>query len=159
MSQPDDSSMLSAAQERALASVLDEIIPRSEDGALPGAGELGLTAHLADVVAESPFMREPLVQGLADLDTLAQSRASTVFADLAAPDRLEVLNELVLKEPGFLPGLIFHTYTAYYRNPRVIEALGLEARPPYPKGYPLERGDLTLLDPVRKRPKSYRSPP
>jgi len=38
----------------------------------------------------------------------------------------------------------------------VVEAIGLESRPPYPKGYPLELGDLGLLDPVRNRPRFYR---
>jgi hypothetical protein len=45
---------------------------------------------------------------------------------------------------------------AYYQAPRVVEALGLEARPPHPKGYEVELGDLTLLDEVRRRGKLYR---
>ena len=41
MSDDTSGSGFSSEQERALAGVLDEIIPPSRDGALPGAGELG----------------------------------------------------------------------------------------------------------------------
>ena len=37
----------------------------------------------------------------------------------------------------------------YYRDDRVMVSLGLEARPPFPKGHVLEQGDWSLLDPVR----------
>jgi hypothetical protein len=32
-------------------------------------------------------------------------------------------------------------------------------RAPFPKGFELEAGDLSLLDPVRARPKVYRDVP
>ena len=44
----------------------------------------------------------------------------------------------------------------YYRDDRVLLALGLEARAPFPKGYTLEQGDWSLLDAVRKRPPLWR---
>jgi hypothetical protein len=40
---------------------------------------------------------------------------------------------------------------AYYRDPRVMRSLGMEARPPYPLGFDVEQGDFGLLDPVRAR--------
>jgi hypothetical protein len=45
---------------------------------------------------------------------------------------------------------------AYYRDDRVLVALGLEARAPFPKGYVVEQGDWSLLDAVRKRPALWR---
>jgi hypothetical protein len=39
----------------------------------------------------------------------------------------------------------------YYRDDRVVRSLGLERRPPYPKGHVLEDGDWSLLDLVRAR--------
>ena len=39
----------------------------------------------------------------------------------------------------------------YYRDDRVLRSLGLELRPPFPKGYELEQGDWSLLDPVKAR--------
>ena len=46
--------------------------------------------------------------------------------------------------------------SAYYRDDRVLLALGLEARAPFPKGHALEQGDWSLLDAVRKRAPFWR---
>ena len=46
----------------------------------------------------------------------------------------------------------------YYRDDRVVRSLGLEARPPYPKGHVLKEGDWSLLDPVRARTPMWRRP-
>jgi hypothetical protein len=35
-------------------------------------------------------------------------------------------------------------------------ALGIEARPPFPKGNEVTSGDLSLLNPVRERKQIYR---
>ncbi|HUI24603.1 MAG TPA: hypothetical protein VL403_00860, partial [Candidatus Kryptonia bacterium] len=48
------------------------------------------------------------------------------------------------------------TCAGYCQHARVVEALGLEARPPHPQGYQMEPNDLTLLDDVRRCPKRYR---
>jgi hypothetical protein len=45
----------------------------------------------------------------------------------------------------------------YYRDDRVMVSLGLEARPPFPKGHVLEQGDWSLLDSVRARKPFWRS--
>ena len=37
-----------------------------------------------------------------------------------------------------------------------MRSLGMEPRPAFPKGFEVERGDWSLLDPVRARPKLYR---
>jgi hypothetical protein len=47
----------------------------------------------------------------------------------------------------------------YYRDDRVVRSLGLEPRPPFPKGHTLEQGDWSLLDVVRTRPKLWRDAP
>jgi hypothetical protein len=44
----------------------------------------------------------------------------------------------------------------YYRDDRVVRSLGLEPRPPYPKGHELEQGDWSLLDAVRGRQRMWR---
>ena len=44
----------------------------------------------------------------------------------------------------------------YYRDDRVVRSLGLEPRPPYPKGHVLEQGDWSLLGTVRGRPRMWR---
>ena len=44
----------------------------------------------------------------------------------------------------------------YYRDDRVLSALGLEPRAPFPKGHALPSGDWSLLDVVRQRPRMWR---
>jgi hypothetical protein len=44
----------------------------------------------------------------------------------------------------------------YYRDNRVFRALGIELRPPYPKGRQLEQDDWSRLDAVRNRPRMWR---
>ena len=158
MSENARDSVFSRDQETALSGVLDEIIPPSDDGSLPGAGELGLVRYIEQAVRRTPELEPVIARGLAALDVLASRRDSRDFAALSKPDKVEVMNELAATEQAFLPGLIFHTYVGYYLNDRVIEALGREPRPPHPKGYDMEASDLTLLDDVRRRPKLYREP-
>ena len=147
---------LSPDERRTLTSVLDEIIPPSPDGSLPGAGELGLADHVEGVLERTPELRPVLARGLAALDELARGRGAKNFAALPREQRVEALQGLAATQPQCLPTLVFHTYTGYYQAGRVLEALGLEARPPHPRGYVVEAGDPSLLDPVRRRAKMYR---
>ena len=140
-----------ADEKRTLASVLDELIPPSDDGRFPGAGQLGLASYVDQVLRTTPDLRSMITQGLSDLDNLARNRNASDFTALAREDKVRLLNE-----QAFVLPLTFHAYAGYYQNARVLEALGLEARPPHPKGYEMEPNDLTLLDPVRRRPKQYR---
>ena len=140
---------LTSAQRATLSAVLDEIIPPSQGGRLPGAGALGLAGGVERFLQRTPGA----VAGLArTLDALAAERLAT----LAAAERTLALHDFEAKHPGFVPSLIAPTYVSYYQEPRVLEALGLEPRPPHPKGHVLEPGDLTLLDAVRRRGRIYR---
>ncbi len=149
-----DTRPLSAAQRSALAAVLDAVIPPSADGRLPGAGELGLAPVIEEKLGA---MVAFTARGLDALDALARERGAAALAALADAERTEVLDAHAAADPGFLPGLVFQIYSAYYQHPRVLEGLGLEPRPPHPKGYALEQPDLeALLAPVRARAKLYR---
>ena len=66
------------------------------------------------------------------------------------------MNEVEANQPGFVGCLTFHAYSGYYQNLRVVAAIGLPPRPPYPEGYPLEPLDPDLLEAVRGRGKLYR---
>jgi hypothetical protein len=143
----------STRQRRALESLLDEIIPRSGDGRLPGAGEAGLVDYIDRNAAG---LRPAIERALSRLGELAGERGARDFAALSREDRLEVLNRVATDQPDLLPGLILHTYIGYYQSDRVLAGLGLEPRPPYPAGYEMEPGDLSLLDGVRRRSKLYR---
>ncbi len=150
---------LSDEQEHALSPLLDEVIPPSEDGRLPGAGQLGVARYVSQALRSTPDMEPVIVRGLAALERLAGQRSPRGFAALAQDERLAVLGEVLADEPMFLGMLMFHTYVGYYQEPRVAAVLGLAARPPHPAGYPVAPSDLvTLLEPVRRRGKLYREP-
>ena len=143
-------------EQRALRAVLDQIIPPSADTQMPGAGEIGLVAYIEQALHKSPDLRPTIAAGLAAADGLAADRGARDFATLAEAQRSGVLEELATAHPGFLPSLIFHTYVGYYQHPQIAAALGIEAHPPFPAGFPMEQGDLSLLDVVKKRPKMFR---
>jgi len=159
MSESSQPPRLPPGQARALVAVLDALVPPSADGRLPGAGELGVLGRIEDAMHSTPELADAIRAGLAGLDALARGRAAEGFAGLVASEREALLRELAEQQPGFLSGLLFHTLAAYYQHPRVLAGLGLEPRPPFPKGYEMEPGDLDgLLAPVRLRAPLYRSP-
>ena len=141
-------------QRATLVAMLDALVPRSGDGRLPGAGELGLAAGIEEQLGA---MCAFTARGLDALEALARDRGARDFSALPVEQRAEVMTAHAAADPGFLPGLVFQVYSAYYQHPRVLAGLGLEPRPPHPKGYALEQPDLdTLLAPVRARAKQYR---
>jgi hypothetical protein len=156
MSDADATPAFSDDERRALACVLDLLIPRSGDGRLPAAGELGIAAHIERVVRHDLGLRMTLAEGVAALDALAQRHGAAGFAALAGADQLAALKQQAAAQPALLPGLIFHTYAGYYQAGQVLEGLGLEPRPPFPAGHVLEPFDATLLEPARRRGKLYR---
>ena len=152
----DDTSGFSADEERMLAALLDAVIPESRDGRLPAAGTLDLTGHIARSVERTPMLRPVIAYGLSTLADLARKRNPEGWAALSKDERTAVLAEFTAADHFFLPAFLFLAYSGYYTDRRVVEGLGLEARPPHPRGYELEAGDLSLLDPVRRRGKMYR---
>jgi len=150
---------LDAATRQRLAHLLDAIVPPAPDRGLPGAGELGVADYVAQVVSDSPELGPALLAGLDAADAAARERGADDFASLPPSDRSDVLQSLDTTAPGVVPVLLFHGYTAYYQNGRVMEAFGLEPRPPHPKGYTLESGDCSdLLERVQARGTLYREP-
>lgn len=153
MSEDPKSKGLSAPQMSNFASVLDVLIPASEDGALPAAGEIGLGETICQRAEELLPVLAPALEALAA--RVAASKAED-FASIPAAEKRPMLEAVAAEHPAFLPALLFQTFSNYYQHPRVLEGLGLEARPPHPLGYELEAGDLDLLEPVRRRGALYR---
>jgi hypothetical protein len=135
-----------------LCAVLDELIP-ARDSSLPGAGGLGIGGYVEARLGDAT---ELVAGGLAALEVGARESGAAEFAALPADERRALLERVGGEHPGFVQGLVFHTYCGYYQHPRVAAAIGLPPRPPHPEGYDLEAGDLGLLDAVRRREKFYR---
>ena len=143
-----DDFAFTADEERLLVRLLDVVVPPSGDGRLPGAGQLGLVEHMARTVRETPMLRPVVEYGMSALGELAAKRGD---GDVRA-----VLEEFAAGDQFFMPAFLFLVYSTYYQSPRVLAALGLEARPPHPKGHEMEPIDLTLLGPVRRRDGMFR---
>jgi len=148
-----------ADEQTMLATLLDEVIPPSADGRLPGAGTLGLAGHMARAVKQNAMLRPVVEYGLSSIADLARQRSVGGWDALPAEERRAVFREFAAGDQFFMPAFLFLVYSGYYQHPRVVETLGLEARAPHPKGYAMEPDDLTLLDQVRRRGRIYRLPP
>lgn len=156
MADPDPVPPFSPDEARALAAVLDEIVPPAPARGLPGAGELGLVAHLERMLARMPDLRPAIGDALARLDAEARAQGGADFAALPRPARRALLDALRERAPFVLSALVFQTYAGYYQQPRVLEALGVPARPPFPQGYELPPLDPARLDAVRARGRIWR---
>ena len=148
----DDPTEFSSDERRALACVLDAIVPPSADGRLPGAGAAGVATHVERVLRTLPDLRAMVAEGLRDLEVQARAQHDRPFVALGAAERAALV-----ALQGFSYALIPHTYIGYYQDDRVLAALGLDPRPPHPKGYAMPADDVTLLDPVKTRGARYRA--
>jgi hypothetical protein len=150
--QDSPSASLSPDQRRSLRCLAEMIIPASTEYALPSAGD---DAIFADILRSLGRDAGQVVAALQTLDMLAGG----VFADLDVQRRDVVAARL--RETGGveLMRLVRVVLQCYYRDDRVMRSLDMEVRPPFPKGFEVEQGDWSLLDPVRVRPKLYRDVP
>lgn len=139
-----------------LRALVGEIIPASTEYQVPGADD---DAIFADILRTLVPVAGAARAQVARLDELAQGAASRQFVALDAATRTSVASQLHAAGGPSLGAIVTVVAQCYYRDDRVMESIGMEARPPYPQGYELEQGDWSLLDPVRKRPKLYRDVP
>ena len=146
---PGDDHPLTPTQRDDLRAIAAEIIPASAEFDVPGADDPAIQADiLATLGRDAGPVREALdqVARLAGgpLSRLDPARRQKVAMELRATggEAVATLTRVVLQ--------------CYYRDDRVLRSLGLEPRPPYPKGHVLEEGDWSLLDPVRARPPMWR---
>ena len=112
--------------------------------------------HIASVVSGSAALRRLFIYGLAEIGIVSHRRYSREFVDLTDEEKDEVLRSIESDEPDFFEALVQHSYNGYYTNRKVIELLGLQARPPQPRGHSLETGNLALIENVKKRGRAYR---
>ncbi len=149
----DQGDKLTAVQRAILDEVLNLIVPPSANGRMPGAAEVGVPDYLYAEAADAlPGLRVELDE----LERLARARFTRGFAELQHAEQRSLVDEQRKREPLFMQRLAMETLASYYQHDRVLAGLGLEARPPYPKGHEVPQGDLSLLDPVRARGKIYR---
>jgi len=140
---------LNSAQRDDLRVLAGMMIPPSSEYDVPGADDERIQA---DIVAT---LGRDTKRVAAALDYLARL-ADGPLAALEAERREAVAREF--RANGGVAGstLIRVVLQCYYRDDRVLRSLGLELRPPFPKGHILPDGDWSLLDPVKDRPARLR---
>ena len=144
---------LDAEQSRTFVTVLDLIIPASDDGRFPSAADMDVLGY---IVKTEPELLDTIRLELDRLNAVSKDLHGVAFGDALGAERQALLDEVRGDEPKLLRDLALQTVTLYYQDDQVMEAIGLEARPPFPKGYEVVAGDLSLLDPVRARGQVYR---
>jgi hypothetical protein len=126
------------------------IIPASAKYGVPGADD---DTIFSDIVSSIGRDADDLRAALTTLRTLSGG----AFAALYATRRAEVAAKLRADGSAAVAVLTRLVLLCYYRDDRVMVSLGLETRPPFPKGHLLEQGDWSLLDPVRDRKPFWRT--
>jgi hypothetical protein len=144
-----ESSQLTPAQRDDLRAIAGVIIPASEEFDVPGADGPAIQADIvATLGRDASLVRQAL--------GLLARIAGMPLASLDPVRREAVALELRAQGGAAVATLTRVVLQCYYRDDRVVRSLGLEPRPPYPRGYVLDDGDWSLLDPVRARPPFWR---
>jgi len=143
---------LTAAQRAALRAAAAVVIPANAEFGVPGADDRIIAADIERTMGRD---RDDVLRALEELD----AAAGGPLAECSAAQR-EVAGRWLREHSSALAHTFANLVIAcYYRDDRVMRSLGLEPRPPYPKGYEVEAGDLSLLDPVRARGRIWRAAP
>ena len=140
---------LTDAEKRTLAAMCARMIPASAEFKVPGADDTLIQADIAKSLGRDATA---VHNALAKLETLA----GVSLADLPIDKQEEVCATLRTEGGMDLTLLTRIILQCYYRDDRVMISLGMEPRPPFPKGHVLPQGDWSLLDPVRARGKIWR---
>jgi hypothetical protein len=140
---------LSMDERRSLRCLAGLMIPASPEYRVPGADD---DTIFADIVASLGRDAAAVGEAMRYLNALAGG----VFADLPPARQLAVADHFRESGGAAVLAVIRTTVQCYYRDDRVMQSLGMEVRAPFPKGFEVEPGDWSLLDPVRARAPFYR---
>jgi hypothetical protein len=140
---------LSSTQRDDLRTVAAMIIPASTEYAVPGADDPAIQADILKTMGRDTAAVRDALDHLARL-------AGKPLVELDPARRDAVANEFRASGGPAAATLVRVVLQCYYRDDRVLRSLGLELRAPFPKGYELEQGDWSLLDPVKAMAPSLR---
>ena len=135
---PQLETSFSDVEVKALKWLASQIIPSSDNYNLPGADDPNV---FAEILRDAARLRSTLHAMLTDVGN---------GMDVTELRRVHAAAAVALQQV-----VVF----CYYRDPRVMRALDMDARPPFPKGFEVEPGDLSLLEPVKNRGRMYRQVP
>jgi len=144
--------ILSTRQRGDLRVIAAMMIPESAEYRVPGADDAAIQADILATLGRDAAQVSEALDHLARL-------AGAPLAELDTAGREVVAKKCRATGGAAAATLIRVVLQCYYRDDRVLRSLGLELRPPFPKGYTLEQGDWSLLEPVKARPSMWRRAP
>ena len=144
---------LSDIEKSILVALLDVIIPADKARGLPSAAELNFLEYLEEFGADHvPKIKEEL----GELNKEALDKTSSLFFELEKDKQAKLCDLLRETKHRFARTILVQTLNCYYQDSKVLAAWGRKAGAQFPGGNEVPQGDLTLLDPVRKRGKIFR---
>ena len=141
--------VLSPAASRDLQRIAGFLIPSSEEYGVPGADD---SAIFADILRSLGRDTALVCAALAELGAIG----GAAFADLDAESAEAVAAQFHDGGGPAVAALGRVILQCYYRDDRVLRSLGVDPRPPFPKGHVIEQGDWSLLDVVSNRKPMWR---
>jgi hypothetical protein len=137
------------AQLRAL---VGEIVPASTCYGVPGADDDLIFAEIASELGTH-------AAAISTLDAAIEALLGARLETFIGASRTAAAKRVREAVPRGLDAVVVATMQCYYRDDRIMRSLGMEPRPPFPRGFAVEEGDWSLLDPVRARAKLWRDAP
>lgn len=135
---------LSDAARACLRCIAGHMIPASAEHGVPGADDPAVLAVMvASLNRDAPALRAVLA--------VVDKGAGGALCTLTPDAQSVLLARMRTDNPGQFGVVESVVARAYYRDDRVLRAIGMDPRPPFPNGYAVEPGDWSLLDPVRAR--------
>ena len=153
------------AQEDTIVAFAAALIPASAEYDVPSAGD---PAIAQEILAVARGAAATVAAAVRTVDAMAQATHCAAFRDLDEAARTRQMAGVLqpgrqqaehTADAGGIAGqraLASIVLQCYYRDDRVMRSLGMDARPPFPKGFDVEQGDWSLLDPVKRRGTIYR---
>ena len=138
--------VLTDEQGDLLTMVLNRLVPA--EGTMPGAGDIGIAQFIDGAMMDAPHLRQPILDVLGEVHV-----AGLRGRDGAAVD--EVLTRVQREQQASFEVLLQATYTGYYSDPRVLDAIGWV--PPGVHADSSDSFDVAMLEDVRKRGPIFRA--
>src|ERR1700722_11420342 len=123
---------ISEAEQRDLRCLDALMIPANAEVGVPGADDPAIFASIVDSLKRDTTEAQAVLRRLTEL-------GGGALCELAPARRDAVVR--ALREEGGGALMILHRVVllCYYRDDRVMVSIGMEPRPPFPKGHVLEQ--------------------
>lgn len=138
----DQDAGLSPAQSRTLHRLAGIMIPADAGYGVPAANDDRIFADIVGSLGRDRAAVVVLLDGL-----------GPDFADLPDAQAEAAATRLLAGNPAALCRAVLQ---CYYRDDRVLRALNIDPRAPFPLGNIVPQGDWSLLDPVKQRAPFWR---